>query len=191
MDSAKIEQGIRLFLEGIGENVDRPELKDTPARVSRMCREIFSGLETDPRREMEVVFSETYNELVLVRDIPFASICEHHLLPFIGRAHIAYLPAGQRITGLSKLARLIEALSRRPQLQERLTTQAADIIMEKLCPRGVMVVIEAEHLCMTMRGVKKPGSGAVTSVMRGIFLEDARTRSEALSLMRVRGMSAV
>lgn len=186
MDERKIEQAVRLFLEAIGEDPARPELRDTPVRVSRMCREIFSGLAADPRRAMEVIFSEAYDELVLLRDIPFASVCEHHLLPFIGRAHIAYLPAGQRITGLSKLARLVETLSRRLQLQERLTAQVADIIMETLSPRGVMVVIEAEHLCMTMRGVRKPGSRAQTSVMRGIFLEDARTRSEALNLINRR-----
>ncbi len=182
----KVESAVKLFLEGIGEDPGRPELKETPQRVARMCSDIFAGIPRDPEREMEVVFSEEYNELVLVRDIPFYSVCEHHLLPFLGRAHIAYLPDNQRITGLSKLARLVETFSRRLQLQERLTTQIADTIMVTLKPRGVMVVVEAEHLCMTMRGVKKPGSRATTSVMRGIFLEDARTRNEALTLMQQR-----
>jgi len=183
MDKKKIQQAVRLYLEGIGEDPDRKELKDTPRRVSEMALELFSGLEKNPKEELEVVFVEEYNELILVRDIPLYSMCEHHLLPFLGRAHIAYIPDKHRITGLSKLARVVEIFSRRLQLQERLTTQIADTIMKTLKPRGVMVVVEAEHLCMTMRGVKKPGSRAVTSVMRGIFLDDARTRSEALNLI--------
>jgi len=183
MNQKKIQQAVRLYLEGIGEDPDRKELKDTPRRVSELAVELFSGLEKDPKEEMEVVFVEEYNELILVRDIPFYSMCEHHLLPFLGRAHIAYIPNKHRITGLSKLARVVEIFSRRLQLQERLTTQIADTIMKTLKPRGVMVVIEAEHLCMTMRGIKKPGSRAITSVMRGIFLKDAKTRNEALNLI--------
>lgn len=183
MDDQKIEKAVRLFLEAIGEDPSRRELVDTPARVSRMCREIFSGIGRDPQKEMELTFIEEYDELVLVKDVPFASVCEHHLLPFIGRANIAYLPQGHRITGLSKLGRLVETVSRRLQLQERLTTEIAEAIMKTLRPRGVMVIVEAEHLCMTMRGLKKPGARAVTSVVRGIFLEDARTRNEVLGLI--------
>ncbi|MFH2069476.1 MAG: GTP cyclohydrolase I FolE [Candidatus Omnitrophota bacterium] len=183
VDKKKIQQAVRIYLEGIGEDPDRKELKDTPRRVSEMAAELFSGLEKNPKEELEVVFVEEYNELILVRDIPLYSMCEHHLLPFLGRAHIAYIPDKHRITGLSKLARVVEIFSRRLQLQERLTTQIADAIMKTLKPRGVMVVVEAEHLCMTMRGVKKPGSRAITSVMRGIFLKDAKTRNEALSLI--------
>ncbi len=183
MDKKKIQKAIRLYLEGIGEDPDRPELKDTPYRVAEMSEELYRGIAQNPEKELEVVFTEDYNELVLVRDIPLYSMCEHHLLPFLGKAHIAYIPNRHRVTGLSKLARLVETLSRRLQLQERLTTQIADTIMKKLKPRGVMVVVEAEHLCMTMRGVKKPGSRAVTSVMRGIFLENAKTRNEALNLI--------
>lgn len=183
MDREKIEKAVRLFLEGIGEDPGRPELKETPARVSRMCREIFAGIGCRPESEMEVVFIEEYDELVMLRDIPFTSVCEHHLLPFSGHAHIAYLPKDRRITGLSKLGRLVECASRRLQLQERLASEIAEAIMNTLQPRGVMVVIEAEHLCMTMRGVRKPGTRAVTSVMRGIFREDARTRNEVLGLL--------
>ena len=183
MDKKKIQKAIRLFLEGIGENPDRPELKSTPARVAEMAVELYAGIGKNPKEDMEVIFNQEYDELVLIRDIPLYSMCEHHLLPFMGKAHIAYIPDKNRITGLSKLARVVETLSRRLQLQERLTTQIADTIMKTLKPKGVMVVVEAEHLCMTMRGVKKPGSRAVTSVMRGIFLEDARTRNEALNLI--------
>lgn len=183
MDKEKIEKAVRLFLEGIGENPNRPELVDTPRRVATMAEELFWGLGREPVAELKVIFIEEYNELVLVRDIPLYSICEHHLLPFIGKAHIAYIPDRHRITGLSKLARLVEVLARRPQIQERLTTQIADVLMKALQPQGAMVLIEAEHLCMTMRGIKKPGSRAVTSAVRGIFLEDARTRNEALSLL--------
>ncbi|OPZ91482.1 MAG: GTP cyclohydrolase 1 [candidate division TA06 bacterium ADurb.Bin417] len=183
IDKKKLEKATRLFLEGIGENPDRPELKETPRRVAEMAGELYSGLGRNPAELLKVVFSEEYDELVFVRDIPFYSTCEHHLLPFLGKAHIAYIPDSHRITGLSKLARVVETLSRRPQVQERLTTQVADTIMKTLRPRGVMVVIEAEHLCMTMRGVQKPGCQTVTSVMRGIFLEDARTRNEALNLL--------
>lgn len=183
MDKKKIQKAIKLYLEGIGEDPDRPELKDTPRRISDMAAELFSGLEKNPKEELDVVFVEEYDELILVKDIPLYSMCEHHLLPFLGKAHIAYIPNKHRITGLSKLARVVEIFSRRLQLQERLTTQIADAIMKTLKPRGVMVVVEAEHLCMTMRGVKKPGSRATTSVMRGIFLKNAKTRNEALNLI--------
>lgn len=176
-------RAVRLFLEGIGENPARPELVKTPKRIANMAEELFAGIDKKPETALEVVFIEEYNELVLVRDIPLYSMCEHHLLPFLGKAHIAYIPDNHRITGLSKIARVVEILSRRLQLQERLTSQIADTIMKTLKPRGVMVVVEAEHLCMTMRGVKKPGSRATTSVMRGIFLDDARTRNEALNLI--------
>ncbi|MFH0796006.1 MAG: GTP cyclohydrolase I FolE [Candidatus Omnitrophota bacterium] len=183
MDKKKIMRAVRLFLEGIGENPARPELVETPKRIANMAEELFAGIGKEPKTALEVVFIEEYNELVLIRDIPLYSMCEHHLLPFLGKAHIAYIPDKHRITGLSKIARVVEILSRRLQLQERLTSQIADTIMKTLKPKGVMVVVEAEHLCMTMRGVKKPGSRAVTSVMRGIFLNDARTRNEALNLI--------
>ena len=189
MDRKKIEKAVRLFLEGIGENPEREELKGTPDRIFRMCKEIFSGIGKDPKKELKATFLENYNELVLAKDIPLYSICEHHLLPFFGKVHIAYIPEKKRITGLSKLARLVENLSHRLQIQERLTTQIAETIMKSLSPKGVMVIVEAEHLCMTMRGVKKPGSKAVTSVMRGIFLEDVRTRNEALSLIKGSGLN--
>jgi GTP cyclohydrolase IA len=184
-DLDKVERGVRLLLEGIGEDLERDGVRDTPARVARMYEEITSGLRSDPA-EVLVVFEGGHDEMIMVRDIPMASICEHHLLPFIGKAHVAYIPNEQgRITGLSKLARLVEGLARRPQVQERLTTQIADAIVERLDPRGAMVVIEAEHLCMTMRGVRKPGAVTVTSAVRGQFRDVMSTRMEAMNLLGV------
>lgn len=184
MDKDKILQGVRLILEGIGEDPEREGLRDTPDRVARMYEEIFCGLHRDPKKELSVVFSENHNEMVLVKDIPMYSICEHHFLPFYGKAHVAYIPQQGKITGLSKLARVVECLSKRPQLQERLTSQVADTIMDALHPLGVIVVIEAEHMCMTMRGVKKAGSMTLTSAVRGIFKSNQATRAEAFSLIK-------
>ena len=184
MDKAKVAQAVRLLLEAIGEDPERQGLRDTPRRVADACEEIFSGIGRDPADELDVTFDTDHEEIVLVRDIPFQSVCEHHLLPFIGRAHVAYIPRGGRITGLSKLARAVETASRRPQVQERLTQEVAEAIVRRLDPLGVMVVIEAEHLCMTMRGIRKPGAVTVTSVVRGVMAESAATRAEALALLR-------
>lgn len=168
----KIEEAVRMILEAVGEDPNREGLLDTPARVARMYEETFAGLAQDPKEYFSVVFSEDHEELVLVKDIPFYSMCEHHLVPFYGVAHVGYIPRGGRVTGLSKLARAVEAVAKRPQLQERITSTVADSIMETLDPHGVVVVVEAEHLCMTMRGVKKPGAKTVTSAVRGIFAKD-------------------
>jgi GTP cyclohydrolase I len=184
MDKKKIEKSVKLLLEAIGEDLNRRDIAATPARVAEMYEEIFWGMTKDPAKELEVVLDQKHNEIVLLKDIPLYSMCEHHLLPFIGKAHVAYIPKKGRVTGLSKLARVVEILSRRPQVQERLTTQIADIIMSKLKPQGCMVVIEAEHLCMSMRGIKKPGTLTVTSAVRGIFQANEKTRSETLSLMK-------
>jgi GTP cyclohydrolase I len=184
MDKNKIEKAVRQILEAIGENPKRRDLLETPRRVADMYEEIFSGIKQDPEKELEVILEQKHHEIILLRGIPLYSVCEHHLLPFTGRVNIAYIPRNGRVTGLSKLARVVDILSRRPQVQERLTTQIAEIIMGKLKPLGVMVVIEAEHLCMAMRGVKKPGVMTVTSAVRGIFKEDQKTRSETLSLMK-------
>ncbi len=183
MDLEKIRKAARLILEAIGENPDRKGLRETPRRVARMYEEIFSGLSQDPAAVLGKIFHEKYDQLVLVRSIPLFSVCEHHLLPFVGEAHVAYLPDGSRVVGISKIARLVEIYAKRPQIQERLTNQVADTLMDALHPRGAMVVIEAEHLCMTMRGIRKPGTRIVTSAMRGIFLRDIRTRTEALDLI--------
>lgn len=183
MDKAKIREAVRLILEAIGEDPNREGLADTPRRVADMYEEICSGIGQDAGQHLELFFSESHEEIVLVRDIPFYSICEHHLVPFFGKAHVAYLPRQGRLTGLSKLARLIETLARRPQLQERITSAAADLMVERLQPHGVMVVIEAEHMCMTMRGIKKPGSSTVTSAVRGYFAKNAAARAEAMSLI--------
>ncbi len=184
MDKAKIEEGVRLILEGVGEDPDREGLRETPARVARMYEEVFAGLSENPARHFEVTFDEHHEEMVLVKDIPFYSMCEHHLVPFFGKAHVAYIPATDgRICGLSKLARLVDAFAKRPQVQERLTSQIADTLIEQLNPQGVIVVLEAEHMCMSMRGVKKPGSQTVTSAVRGVFEKSAPARSEALSLI--------
>ncbi len=183
MDQEKIEKAVRMILEAIGEDPDRPGLVETPRRVARMYEEIFQGIKQDPKTYLLKTFDEPHEELVLVKDIPFYSMCEHHLIPFFGKAHVGYIPKGDRITGLSKLARAVEAVARRPQLQERLTSTVADSIMTTLKPYGVIVVVEAEHMCMTMRGIKKPGAKTITSAVRGIFQKDRAARSEALSLI--------
>lgn len=183
MDMAKIEEAVRMMLEAIGEDPDREGLLDTPKRVARMYAEVFSGLHEDPSEHLKVQFSEDHEEMIIVKDIPFYSMCEHHLVPFYGKAHVAYIPRNGKITGLSKLARIVEGYAKRPQLQERLTSQIADSIMKMLDPRGVLVVLEAEHMCMTMRGVKKPGSKTLTSAVRGIFKNSEVTRAEAFSLI--------
>lgn len=178
-----IADAVRMILEGIGEDVEREGLCETPQRVARMYAEVFGGLTVNPADVVSTVFDdENHEEMVMVKDIPFYSMCEHHLIPFHGKAHVAYLPKG-RLTGLSKMARLVEVFAKRPQLQERLTTQIADTLMESLAPHGVLVVVEAEHLCMSMRGVKKPGSITVTSAVRGSFCDRDATRSEAFSLI--------
>ncbi len=184
MDKKKIEKAIRMVLEAIGEDPQRRDLEGTPERVADMYEEIFAGLREDPKKELEVILDQKHEEIVLLKDIPLYSVCEHHLIPFIGRAHVAYIPKGGRVTGLSKIARVVEILSKRPQVQERLTTQVAGVIMEKLKPLGVMVVIEAEHLCLSMRGVKKPGITTVTSAVRGVFKENEKTRAETLALIK-------
>jgi GTP cyclohydrolase IA len=183
----KIEAGVRLILEGIGEDAGREGLLETPRRVADMYEEIFAGLTEDPAEHFSVTFDEGHQEMVLVKDIPLYSVCEHHLVPFMGKAHVAYVPGKHgRICGLSKLARVVEVYAKRPQVQERMTAQIADTLVEQLDPAGVLVVIEAEHLCMSMRGVRKPGSKTVTSAVRGQFREDARTRAEAMSLINGR-----
>lgn len=185
MDRERIEQGVRLILEGVGEDPSREGLVDTPARVARMYEEIFAGLGQDAAEHFCVTFNEDHQEMVLVRDIPVYSVCEHHLLPFLGRAHVAYIPGKHgRICGLSKLARVVDVFAKRPQVQERMTSQIADTIVEHLDPQGVLVVIEAEHLCMSMRGVQKPGAVTTTSAVRGIFSRNAATRAEAMSLIK-------
>ncbi len=182
VDHERIERAVREILIAVGENPDREGLRETPARVARMYEEVFSGLSQDPAHHLRKVFTQKYDEMVLVKDITFQSMCEHHLLPFIGVAHVAYLPNG-KIVGLSKLARVIEAVSRRPQVQERITETVADLIEQELQARGVAVVVEAEHFCMCMRGVRKPGSRTVTSAMRGGFKENHSTRMELMSLI--------
>lgn len=185
MDRERIEQGVRLILEGIGEDPAREGLLDTPRRVAEMYEEVFAGLGQDPAEHFCVTFSEGHQEMVLIRDIPLYSICEHHLLPFLGRAHVAYIPGKDgAICGLSKLARVVDVFAKRPQVQERMTTQIADTIVEHLSPQGVLVVIEAEHLCMSMRGVQKPGAITTTSAVRGIFERNPATRAEAMALIK-------
>jgi len=184
MDKKKIEKAIKDILEAIGEDPKRKDLLYTPNRVAEMYEEIFAGINQDPQEELEVVLDQKHHEIVLLKDIPLYSVCEHHFLPFIGKAHVAYIPKKGRVTGLSKIARVVDILSRRPQVQERLTTQIAEIIMSKLKPLGVMVVLEAEHLCISMRGIKKPGTKTVTSAVRGLFKENQKTRSETLALMK-------
>ncbi|MCA9068572.1 MAG: GTP cyclohydrolase I FolE [Planctomycetaceae bacterium] len=182
MDLPRIERAVREILFAIGEDPDRSSLVETPARVARMYAELFSGLHQEPGRHLKKVFEETYDELVLVRDIAFNSTCEHHLLPFMGKAHVGYLPRG-RVTGLSKLARVVEEVSRRPQVQERMTHQIADLVHEELDAKGTIVVLEATHTCMTIRGIRKPGSLTVTSAVRGLFKSNQSSRSEAMSLI--------
>ncbi|MCL2315582.1 MAG: GTP cyclohydrolase I FolE [Actinomycetia bacterium] len=187
IDAPRIERAVRELLAGIGEDPDREGLRDTPARVARACEEIFAGMDEDPAEILGVTFNASHDEMVLVRDIEVHSMCEHHLLPFHGVAHVAYIPPDSgRITGLSKLARLVDVYARRPQVQERLTTQVADALVDHLGARGVLVVVECEHLCMTMRGVHKPGSRTVTSAVRGLLRRPA-TRAEAMSLIMGRG----
>ena len=185
IDVERAQAAVRELLYAIGENPDREGLQETPARVARACFEIFAGMREDPSSHLRKQFHEgSHEEMVIVRDIPFTSMCEHHLLPFTGRAHVAYIPRKGHITGLSKLARCVEGYARRPQVQERMTSQIADAIMEALDPLGALVVVEAEHMCMTARGIKKPGSLTVTSAVRGSFKNDDKTRAEALSLFR-------
>jgi len=184
VDQPKIEKAVRMILEAIGEDPEREGLRETPARVARMYEEIFSGLWEDPEVHLEKKFSGEHEEMVIVKDIPLYSICEHHLLPFYGKAHVAYIPRKGNVTGLSKLARLVEGFAKRPQLQERLTSQIADSIMRRLNAQGALVVIEAEHMCMTFRGVRKPGSKTITSAVRGIFQKNEATRAEAFSLVK-------
>jgi len=182
IDVDRIEKAVAEILAAVGEDTEREGLKGTPGRVARMYAELLGGIHEDPKKHLRSVFTEEYNEIVLLRDIPFYSICEHHLLPFIGSAHVAYLPTGT-VLGVSKLARIVDTFARRLQAQERLTYQIADFIMDHLKPRGAAVVLEASHSCMTIRGIKKPGSVMVTSALRGIFMKDPRSRNEVLSLM--------
>jgi len=182
IDAERIKKAVKEILLAVGEDTKREGLEKTPERVARMYAELLGGMHEDPKKHLGSVFTENYDEIVLLRDIPFYSICEHHLLPFIGSAHVAYLPSGA-ILGVSKLARIVDCFARRLQTQERLTYQIADFIMSNLKPRGVAVVLEASHSCMTIRGIKKPGSVMVTSSLRGIFKKDPRSRSEIMSLM--------
>lgn len=182
VDLARIERAVREILLAVGEDPDREGLRETPARVARMYAELFRGLKADPRRHLKKVFTEKYDEIVVVKDISFESICEHHLMPFVGKAHIAYLPGG-KVVGLSKLARVVEDVSRRPQVQERMTELLADLLMEELDAKGVAVIIEAVHTCMTVRGVRKPGSTCVTSALRGAFRTNPSTRAEVMTLI--------
>jgi GTP cyclohydrolase I len=187
VDRHRIEAAVREILLAIGEDPDRDGLASTPRRVARMYEEVFSGLHEDPGEHLNVVFEADHDEMVMVRDIPIYSMCEHHLVPWFGRAHVAYIPNDDgRITGLSKLVRLVDGFSRRPQVQERLTTQVADRLEGALAPRGVLVVVEAEHLCMSMRGLQKPGTVTVTSAVRGLMRDSVSTRSEAMSFIHSR-----
>ncbi len=182
VDNDAVVMAVRTMLRAIGDDPDREGLQDTPRRIAEMYREVFAGLDQDPRSVLSVGFEEGHEEMVVVKDIPFFSMCEHHLLPFGGVAHVGYIPKG-RVVGISKLARAVEIYAKRPQVQERLTSQIADAIMEVVQPRGVAVIMEAEHLCMTMRGVKKPGSKVVTSANRGVFRTNLATRSEFMSIV--------
>ncbi|MCA1618886.1 MAG: GTP cyclohydrolase I FolE [Acidobacteria bacterium] len=184
VDLDKIERGVRLILEGVGEDAERPGLRRTPRRVAEMYAELTEGMREEPREHVRPLPGDRHDEMVIVKDIHFASLCEHHLAPFVGRCHIAYIPKAGRIVGLSKLARLVDSFARRLQVQERLTSEIADTLFEGLKPVGVMVVMEAEHTCMTIRGVKKPGAVTITSAIRGGFRKDSRTRAEAMALIR-------
>ena len=185
VDQARVAAAVRELLAGVGEDPDRDGLRETPARVARMYAELFSGLDEDPLQHLKATFEADHDELVLVRDIRLYSICEHHLLPWTGRAHVAYIPAEDgRVIGLSKLARLVSGYARRPQVQERLTGQVADALVEALAPRGALVVVEAEHLCMSMRGVHTPGATTVTSAVRGEFLTSAPARAEVMGFLQ-------
>jgi GTP cyclohydrolase IA len=188
IDTEKIERAVREILEAIGEDPDRDGLVRTPARIAHMYEEVFAGIHEDPSHHLTVTFEADHDEMVMVRDIAVTSMCEHHLVPFAGRAHVAYIPGSDgRITGLSKIARLVDGFAKRPQVQERLTTQIADALVDTLAPAGVLVMIEAEHFCMSMRGVKKPGSLTITSAVRGMFKSNAATRAEAMSLITYPG----
>ncbi len=182
VDQERIQRAVREILIAIGEDPDREGLLETPARVGRMYAEMFSGLHEDPRKHLKKVFSEKYDEIVLVKDITFHSMCEHHMLPFMGKAHIAYLPKG-KVLGLSKLARVVEVVAKRPQVQERMTETIANLLVEELDAKGVAVVIEASHSCMTIRGIRKPGSMCVTSAMKGLFRNNVSTRAEVMTLI--------
>lgn len=185
MDKPRIEAAVKEILFAIGEDPNREGLIDTPKRIAKMYEEIFAGLTEDPCEHLKVNFTEeNHEELVLVKDIPFYSVCEHHFVPFFGKAHIGYIPKGGRLTGLSKIARVLDTVAKRPQLQERITSTIADTLQDVLDPQGVIVVVEAEHMCMTMRGIKKPGSRTITSAVRGIFKTDAKARAEAMSLIK-------
>ena len=184
MDKEKIERAVRDILEAIGEDPDREGLVETPKRVAAMYEEIFSGIADDPKRHIKVFSENDNDEIVVVRDIPLYSMCEHHLLPFIGKAHIAYIPSDGKVIGLSKLARIVDLFAKRPQLQERLTSQIADFLDGELRPLGIAVVVEAQHLCMTMRGAKAAGSMTQTSALRGVAKKDARTRAEIMALLK-------
>ncbi len=183
IDIERIEKAVRDILEAIGEDPNRDGLKGTPNRVARMYMELFSGLKNDPRKHVQNVFTENYDEIVLLKDIPFYSMCEHHLLPFMGKAHVGYMPRG-KVIGVSKLARIVTDFARRPQMQERMTTDIAEFLMNEMNAQGVAVVLEAAHTCMSIRGVKKPGSVMVTSAMLGRFRTDARSRAEVMSLIK-------
>lgn len=184
VDKEKIKSAVRDILEAIGEDPDREGLIDTPKRIANMYEEIFSGIGQDEGKHLEIFFeADEHEELVLVKDIPFYSTCEHHLVPFFGKAHVGYIPKNGKLTGLSKIARVVDTVAKRPQLQERLTSAIAEAMVDKLDPAGVIVVVEAEHMCMTMRGIKKPGSKTLTSAVRGIFKTDGRSRSEAMTLI--------
>lgn len=186
VDLEKVARGIRLVLEGVGEDPERPGLRETPRRVAEMYAELTAGMREDPHEHVTALPGDKHDEMVIIKDIHFASLCEHHLAPFVGRCHIAYIPKDGRIVGLSKLARLVETFARRLQVQERLTSEVADTLFDGLKPVGVMVVMEAEHTCMTVRGVKKPGAITITSAIRGGFRKDPRTRAEAMALINDR-----
>lgn len=183
VDKERVKAAVREFLAAIGDDPDREGLVETPDRVARMCEEIFAGLHKDPRSEIKIFQEDNHEEMIVVKDIPTYSVCEHHLLPFVGVANVVYIPRKGKIMGLSKLARIVDTLAKKPQLQERLTSEVANVIMEAIDPMGVAVVVEAEHLCMTMRGIKKPGSKTITSALRGTIKTDARTRAEVMSLI--------
>jgi len=184
VDAARIEKAVGEILLAVGEDAEREGLRDTPKRVAGMYAELLAGMRQDPKEHIKSVFHEEYDEIVLLRDVPFYSVCEHHIMPFIGKAHVAYLPDG-KVLGVSKLARIVDCFARRLQVQERLTSQVADFLMDNLKPKGVAVIFEASHSCMTIRGIKKPESVMVTSALRGIFIRDPKSRSEVLSLMHV------